>query len=141
MSELYERTSKNRKSIALIFLWGWVAGSALGYLITRVLSLSEPYVIVVLFTSLAPFAPYLQQVLTKARGEMSFAETFLHLVTDGTLVLLPLLAQLLIKWLKIVTRALAKPLHIIILLPLITGVAIRHYSDTVATRKLVYRKY
>ena len=46
---------RNKKSLALIFVWGWVLGPALGYLITRVLPLEEPYVIVVLLASLAPW--------------------------------------------------------------------------------------
>ena len=39
---------RNKKSLALIFVWGWVLGPAFGYLITRVLPLAEPYVVVVL---------------------------------------------------------------------------------------------
>ena len=49
---------RNKKSLALIFVWGWVVGPALGYLITRVLPLEEPYMIVVLLASLAPCAPF-----------------------------------------------------------------------------------
>ena len=47
---------RNKKSMALIFVWGWVVGPAFGYLITRILPLAEPYVIVVLLGSLAPCA-------------------------------------------------------------------------------------
>ena len=57
--------SRNRKFLSLVFVWGWVLGPALGYLITKVLPLAEPYVIVVLLTSLAPCAPFLQQVVGK----------------------------------------------------------------------------
>ena len=52
--------SRNKRSLALIFVWGWVVGPAFGYLITRVLPLAEPYVVVVLLASLAPCAPFLQ---------------------------------------------------------------------------------
>ena len=43
---------RNKKSIALIFVWGWVVGPAFGYLITKILPLAEPYVVVVLLCSL-----------------------------------------------------------------------------------------
>jgi BASS family bile acid:Na+ symporter len=125
---------RNKKSLALIFVWGWVLGPAFGYLITRVLPLAEPYVIVVLLASLAPCAPFLQQMVGKARGDMGFAGALIPLVAVGTVVLMPLMAPLLIKGLTISTWALAKPLLLTILLPLMIGAAIRYYADTVATR-------
>ncbi len=125
---------RNKKSLALIFVWGWVLGPAFGYLITRVLPLAEPYVIVVLLASLAPCAPFLQQMVGKARGDMGFAGALIPLVMVGTVVLMPLMAPLLIKGLTISTWALAKPLLLTILLPLIIGAAIRHYADNGATK-------
>jgi BASS family bile acid:Na+ symporter len=125
---------RNKKSIALIFVWGWVLGPAFAYLITKVLPLAEPYVVVVFLCSLAPCAPFLQQMVGKARGDMGFAGAFVPLVMIGTVVLMPLMAPLLITGLTISTWALAKPLLLTILLPLIIGAAIRHYADNGATR-------
>ena len=125
---------RNARSLALIFVWGWVVGPAFGYLITRVLPLAEPYVIVVLLTSLAPCAPFLQQMVARARGDMGFAGALIPLVAVGTVVLMPLMAPLLIKGLTINAWALAKPLLLTILLPLMVGAAIRHFAGTVATR-------
>jgi BASS family bile acid:Na+ symporter len=125
---------RNKKSLALIFVWGWVLGPTFGYLITKVLPLAEPYVVVVLLASLAPCAPFLQQMVGKARGDMGFAGALIPLVAVGTVVLMPLMAPLLIKGLTISTWALAKPLLLTILLPLIIGAAIRHYSGAAATK-------
>lgn len=125
---------RNKKSIALIFVWGWVLGPALGYLITRILPLAEPYVVVVFLASLAPVAPFLQQMVAKARGDMGFAGALVPLVMVGTVVLMPLMAPVLIKGVTISTWALAKPLLLTILLPLVIGAAVRHYADTVATK-------
>jgi bile acid:Na+ symporter, BASS family len=125
---------RNKKSLALIFVWGWVLGPAFGYLITRVLPLDEPYVVVVLLASLAPCAPFLQQMVGKARGDMGFAGALIPLVAVGTVVLMPLMAPLLIKGLTISTSALAKPLVLTILLPLLIGAAIRHFADAAATK-------
>ena len=125
---------RNKKSLALIFVWGWVLGPAVGYLITRVLPLAEPYVVVVFLCSLAPCAPFLQQMVDKARGDMGFAGAFVPLVMVGTVVLMPLMAPLLIKGVTISTWSLAKPLLLTILLPLIIGAAIRHYADKAATK-------
>ena len=124
---------RNKKALALIFVWGWVLGPALGYLITKLLPLAEPYVIVMLLASLAPCAPFLQQMVGKARGDMGFAGALIPLVAVGTVVLMPLMAPLLIKGVTISTWSLAKPLLLTILLPLVIGAAIRHYAATTAT--------
>jgi bile acid:Na+ symporter, BASS family len=125
---------RNRKSLALIFVWGWGLGPVLGYLITRVLPLAEPYVVVVLLASLAPCAPFLQQMVGKASGDISFAGALIPLVAVGTVLLMPLMAPLLIQGLTISAWALAKPLLLTILLPLVIGAAIRHRADAAATR-------
>lgn len=125
---------RNKKSIALIFVWGWVLGPAVAYLITRILPLAEPYVIVMFLASLAPVAPFLQQMVGKARGDMGFAGAMVPLVMLGTVVLMPLLAPLLIKGVAISISALAKPLLLTILLPLIIGAVFRHFADPGATK-------
>ena len=125
---------KNKKAIALIFVWGWVLGPAIGYLITWALPLAEPYVVVVLLSSLAPCAPFLPPLVEKARGDINFAGAFVPLVAVGTVVFMPLIAPLLIKGVTVSTGALAKALLLTILLPLVIGAAIRHYADTTATR-------
>lgn len=125
---------RNKKSLALIFVWGWVLGPAVGYLITRILPLAEPYVVVVFLCSLAPCAPFLQQMVDKARGDMGFAGAFVPLVMVGTVVLMPMMAPLLITGVTISAMALAKPLLLTILLPLIIGAAVRHYADKAATK-------
>jgi len=125
---------RRKKSIALIFVWGWIIGPALAYLITLIIPLAEPYVIVMLLASLAPCAPFLQQMVVKAGGDMGFAGAFTPLVVIGTVILMPLMAPLLIKGLTIDTWSLAKPLLLTILLPLIIGAAIQHYATTVSTK-------
>jgi len=125
---------RNKKSLALIFVWGWVAGPAFGYLITRLVPLAEPFVVVVLLASLAPCAPFLQQMVGRARGDMGFAGALIPLVAIGTVLLMPLMAPLLIKGVTISTWSLAKPLLLTILLPLLVGAAFRHYAVNGAIR-------
>jgi BASS family bile acid:Na+ symporter len=125
---------RNKKSIALIFVWGWVLGPAVAYVITKLLPLAEPYVVVMFLASLAPVAPFLQQMVAKARGDMGFAGAMVPLVMVGTVVLMPLMAPLLIKGVAISTSALAKPLLLTILLPLIIGAVFRYFADKEATR-------
>jgi BASS family bile acid:Na+ symporter len=88
----------------------------------------------VLLASLAPCAPFLQQMVGRARGDMGFAGALIPLVAVGTVLLMPLMAPLLIQGVTISTWSLAKPLLLTILLPLMVGAAIRQYADTVATK-------
>lgn len=125
---------KDKKSLSLIFIWGWVLGPALGYIIIWIIPLAEPYIIVILLTSLAPTAPFLQQMVSKARGDMAFAGALIPLVAVGTVLLMPVMAPIMIKGIEINAWALAKPLLLTILLPLIIGAAIRYYNDTAATK-------
>ena len=125
---------RNKKSLALIFVWGWVVGPALGFLITKIIPLDTPYAAVMLMTSLAPCAPFLPQMIDRARGDVPFAGAFIPLATVGTVVLMPLLAPLLIKGVSVSSWALAKPLIISVLIPLIVGTVIRTYASKVADK-------
>jgi BASS family bile acid:Na+ symporter len=125
---------KNKKAIALIFVWGWVLAPALGYLIIWVIPLAEPYVIVVLLSSLAPAAPIVPLMVQRARGDLSFAGVFIPIAMIGAVVLIPLIGPLMVEGLTVSSAALAKPLFVQIGLPLIIGAAVRHYAETVATK-------
>jgi BASS family bile acid:Na+ symporter len=116
---------RNPKNLALILAWGWVVGPALGYLITRILPLAEPYATVVLITSLAPCAPFLPPLLGKARADANFAGAFIPLAAVGTVVFMPLISPLLIPGLTLSAFALAKPLVVTVLIPLLIGALIR----------------
>jgi bile acid:Na+ symporter, BASS family len=125
---------QNKKSLALIFIWGWVVGPLLAFLIAWALPMDQPFVLVLILASLAPSAPFLQMFVEKSRGDIGFAGAFIPLVVVGTVVIMPLMAPLLIKGLTISTWALAKPLLLTILLPLMTGAAIRYFADPMATK-------
>ena len=128
------RKARNPRFLALVFVWGWVVGPLLGYLITRVLPLAEPYAAVVLITSLAPCAPFLPPMVGKARGDIDFAGAFIPLAAVGTVVFMPLLAPQLVKGLTLDVMALAKPLIMTVLIPLLIGAVIRTYAAPAANK-------
>ena len=127
-------TFKNKKAMALIFVWGFVFGPALAYLITLVFPLAEPYVLAMLISSVAPMAPFFPISVEKARGDMSFANAFVPVVIVGTVVFLPLIGPLVIEGLTVSPLELASRLILTLLLPKAIGMAIRHYAGTVATK-------
>jgi BASS family bile acid:Na+ symporter len=128
------KTLRSVKLLVLVLVWGWVVGPVLGYLITRVLPLAEPFAAVVLLTSLAPCAPFLPPMIGKARGDVNFAGAFIPLAAVGTVVFMPLLAPLMIKGLTVSAMALAKPLVITVLIPLLVGALVRTYAAAMAKK-------
>jgi bile acid:Na+ symporter, BASS family len=112
--------------------WGWVAGPALAWLIIRGLPLSEGHAAGLMLTSLAPIAPFLPLAASRARGDMTFTGAYILLGTILTVVLMPLMAPLLIQGLTLSAWPLAKPLIVLVLIPLLVGVALRFYQPAVA---------
>ena len=127
---------KNKKAIALIFVWGWVVGPALAYLIAWVLALDEPYVIGLLLSALAPVSAILPLTVEKARGDMNFTGVLVPVAMVGTVVLMPLLTPLIVKGATISAWSIAKPLFLTVFLPMVIGAAIRHYAELVAVKIL-----
>ena len=122
------------RAIGLVLLWGWVVGPALAFLLIWLLPLAEGHAAGLLLISLAPTAPFFPLMVRKARGDMSFAGAFMMLTTVGTVLFLPLLAPLLIKGLTVDSWSLAKPLLIMVLLPLLIGGAIRGFAPNAAEK-------
>ena len=127
---------KNKNTLALIFVWGWVLGPALGLLIAWILPLAEPYVIVVLLSSLAPCAPYVPLMVAKAHGDMNFTGALIPLAMVGAVVSMPLIGPLFVKGLMVTAGDLAKALAPTVFLPMVIGAAVRQYAGAVATRIL-----
>lgn len=134
------KTLRSAHAIALVVLWGWVAGPALAWLITRIIPLMEAHAAGLLLISLAPTAPLFPLMVRKARGDMSFAGAFMMLTTVGTVLFLPLLAPLLIDGLTVSSWSLAKPLLTMVLIPLLIGIAIQLFAMNAAKKLLTVAK-
>ncbi len=127
---------KNKKTLALIVVWGWVLRPAVVYLIAWVFRLPNPYVIALLLLSLAPCAPFIPVMVGKARGDVSFAAALIPIVAVATVVLMPLMGPLMIKGVAVSPWDLTKTLLLYVLLPLAVGAAFRRYAETVAIKIL-----
>jgi BASS family bile acid:Na+ symporter len=125
---------KQPKTLAAIFVWGWVLGPALGLLIAWALPLPDPFVVGLLLFSLAPCAPFFPLMVPKARGDMSFAGALVPLVVVGTVIFMPLMIPLMIEGVALSPVVLAKMLLLTVLLPLAVGAVLREYARTVATK-------
>ncbi|MGI9325196.1 MAG: hypothetical protein ACR2PZ_08265, partial [Pseudomonadales bacterium] len=89
------------RAIGLVLLWGWVVGPALALLLIELLPLAPGHAAGLLLISLAPTAPFFPLMVRRARGDMSFAASFMMLTTVGVVLFLPLLAPWLIEGLAV----------------------------------------
>jgi len=125
---------QNPKLFVPCVLWSWVVGPAFAWLLCQVLPLSPGHAAGLMLCSLAPIAPFLPLAAMRAGGDLTFSGAYVLLGTILTVILMPLMAPFMIKGLTVSTWPLAKPLIILVLIPLLIGVAIRHYKPAVATR-------
>jgi len=118
--------------VGLTLLWGWVVGPAIAVLLTKVLPLAEPHALGLLIFSLAPVAPMLSILARQARSDLDFTAALIPLAMVATVALLPLLAPWLMKGLTLNVWALAKPLLLLVLLPLVICAALKVYAAPLA---------
>ena len=125
---------RNIRFVGLVFVWSWVIGPALAWLITKVLPLTEPYALGLILASPAPCAPFYPMMVRKCRGDVGFAAALLLLTAIGTVVLMPLMLPLMVKGLSVSAWAIAKPLLTLVLIPLLIGIAIRVHAAPLADK-------
>ena len=128
------KSLRSPRLVVLTLVWGWVAGPAFAYLLSKVVPLAEPHALGLFIFSLAPIAPFLPVLVRKARADMDFAAALMPLAMVATVALLPLMAPLLMKGLTVSAWSLAKPLLVLVLLPLVVCAAIKVYAAPVADK-------
>ena len=125
---------KNIHFVAHTLFWGFVVGPALAYAITLVIPLEHPYAIGLILLGMTPGAPFLPMFIDKVKGDLGYTAAFMLIVSVGTVIFMPFAVPLMIKGLTVTTWAIAKPLVIIILIPLSMGMLILHFFETLAVK-------
>lgn len=126
------RGMRNVKFVTYTLLWGFVLGPALAYVITLIIPLDKPLATGLILMGLAPCAPFVPLFVAKAKGDLGFTAAYMFLVAVGTIIIMPLAVPFMVEGLSVSAWAIAKPLIIMILIPLLIGMAIRRFSVPVA---------
>jgi len=111
--------------VTLSLLWAFVLCPALAYLLGVVLPLSAPYAMGLLLLGLAPCAPLLPGMVDKANGDVNYAASFMLLASAGTVIYMPIAVPLLVKGLTVSALTVAKPMLLLVMIPLVVGIAIQ----------------
>jgi BASS family bile acid:Na+ symporter len=128
------RSLSSVKLIVFTLVFGWIAGPALAYLLAKVLPIDKSYGLGLMICSLAPVAPFYPILIRKSNSDKDFGAALMPLAMVATVVMLPLLGPFIIKGLSVNVWSLAKPLLLLILLPLVCGILLRLYAPRFTDR-------
>jgi BASS family bile acid:Na+ symporter len=134
------RGLRSFRFVAYTLVWSFVLCPALAYAITLVIPLASPYAIGLILLGMAPCAPFVPLLVDKAKGDLGFTAAFMVLASAGTVLFMPFTVPLLAKGLTASAWAIAKPLLIVVLLPMAVGVIIRRRADALASKILPFVK-
>jgi bile acid:Na+ symporter, BASS family len=134
------RGLRSVRFVAYTLVWSFVVCPFLAYAITRVIPLEPTYAIGLILLGMAPCAPFVPMLVDKAKGDLGFTAAFMLLASVGTVICMPFTVPLLAKGLTTSAWAIAKPLLMVVLLPMAVGVLIRSNADAVASKLLPVAK-
>jgi bile acid:Na+ symporter, BASS family len=129
---------RNARFVVWTLLWGFALGPALAVLLTWVLPLPEPYAIGLIVMSVTPSAAYLALLVQRAGGDLRYSASFLLLSSFGIVLFAPLVLPVLVTGVSVTSWDVGKPLLILVLVPLVIGIAIRQASTRVASTFLPF---
>jgi BASS family bile acid:Na+ symporter len=128
------RGLRNVRFVVHTLLWGFLLCPALAYVITHVIPLGSHYGIGLILMGMTPCAPFLPAIVNKARGDLGFTAAFMLLSAAGTVVFMPFAVPVMVKGLTVGAWTVAKPLLLVVLLPLAVGMVILRTSPALASR-------
>ena len=131
---------RNVRFVAHVFVWSFVICPALAYGITLVLPMQAPYALGLILLGMAPCAPFVPLLVEKGKGDLAYTAAFMLLAAAGTVICMPFTVPLLAQGLTASAWAIAKPLLLVVLLPMAVGVVIRRKADAFASKILPFVK-
>ena len=123
---------RDLRFLATVMAVDWLFGPALALAIVRTLPMAEPYAVGLLLVSLAPAAPFLPMMVRKAGGDLAYTAAFMLVAAIGTVLLMPVGVPLIVPGLAIDAWAVARPLILLLFVPMAAGMALRTLSDKAA---------
>lgn len=116
---------KDRRFLISVVVVDWLFGPALAIAIVRLLPMAESYAVGLLLISLAPAAPFLPMMVRRAGGDLAYAAGFMLVAAVGTVLLMPLGVPLIVPGLTVDAWTVARPLVLLLFLPLAIGIGLR----------------
>jgi len=125
---------RNPKFTIFTLLWGFILGPAIAYALTLVLPLTTSYGNGLIIMSFVPGAAYLAMLVERANGDVRYAASYLLLTSFAMVFFIPLALPYLVSGVSVTSWLIAKPLIMLVLVPLLIGITIRKKWLAAATR-------
>jgi BASS family bile acid:Na+ symporter len=125
---------RHARFVVLTVVVGWLVCPGVAYLLIHVLPLATPYATGLMLLALAPGAPFAPALARMARADSAYMAAFMVLTGAATVVLMPLGLPFLISGSSADPAVIARPLLILVLLPLLAGVMTRGLRPRIAER-------
>jgi BASS family bile acid:Na+ symporter len=126
------RGLRDGRFMAFTVLHGFGASVAIGWALTRLLPLAEPYAAGLMLIALTPCAPFLPLMVERAKGDVTYVPAMMFSGAVGAVAALPVAAPMLVPGLAIDAWTIAKPLAALVLAPLLIGMAVLLAAPMVA---------
>jgi len=115
----------NLRFVMLVMLLDWVLGPAFAFGLSRAIPMAEPYALGLILIGLAPAAPFLPMMVRRAGGDLAYAACFMLIAAIGTVIFMPIMLPILEPGLAVSAWAIARPLILLLLIPLAAGLTLR----------------
>lgn len=125
---------RNARFVVLTLMWGYVLCPGLAYLLTRVVPLEQSYAAGMILVATAPGAMSLPALVKKARGDLSYIAPFSLLTSVVTVAFMPFAVPFLVKGIPVDAWTVGKPLLLLVMLPMLIGLAAQSVSPHLASR-------
>lgn len=125
------------RNVRLVFLalaLNFVLAPAFAWLLTVVIPLERGHAIGLLLLGGAAGAPFIPKVVENARGHLALAVALMGLPTLGTILFLPFALPLMIPGFQADPWSIARPLVVLIVVPLAVGMLVKSFAATIAER-------
>jgi predicted Na+-dependent transporter len=116
---------KNPRLVAVVLALNFVLAPGLAYLLTVVFPLERPYAVGLILLGCAAGAPFLPKLAQVARADLALSVSLMALLTVGTILFMPVALPVLAPGFEANRMAIARPLLILMLLPLGAAMALR----------------
>ena len=104
---------------------------ALAWLISRLLPVAPSYATGLLLIGLTPAAPFLPMMVRRAGGDLAYTAAFMLIAAIATVLLMPLAVPLIVPGL-VDPWTVAKPLLVLLFLPMAAGIAVKTVAPVVS---------
>jgi BASS family bile acid:Na+ symporter len=125
---------RQMRFVVLTLGLGWVVCPGAAYGLIQLMPVASPYETGLLLLSLAPGAPFAPALARAARADAAYTAAFIALTSVATVILMPLGLAILIPERATDPAVIARPLLLLVCLPLVSGVLIRDRLPALAGR-------